>query len=116
VTILTDLGRPSPAAIEAIAESDLVVLEANHDEALLRRGPYPVHLQRRILSDTGHLSNTDCAELLASALRGPRRLPSVWLAHLSQTNNRPQLARQTVAAISPAPGFVSMCNRSPAVR
>jgi phosphoribosyl 1,2-cyclic phosphodiesterase len=97
VTALTDLGCPSGAAAEAIGESQLVVLEANHDEALLKRGPYPLHLQRRILSATGHLSNADCGELLATALRGSRQLPTVWLAHLSETNNRPHLARQTVA-------------------
>ncbi len=96
VTILTDLGRASGPAREAITESDLVILEANHDEAVLRRGPYPLHLQRRILSDSGHLSNTACAELLASALRGVRTLPDVWLAHLSETNNRPLLAVKTV--------------------
>jgi phosphoribosyl 1,2-cyclic phosphodiesterase len=97
VTVLTDLGCRSGPAAEAIAESDLVVLEANHDEALLRRGPYPRHLQRRILSDAGHLSNVDCAELLATALQGARRLPSIWLAHMSETNNRPHLAVKTVA-------------------
>lgn len=97
ITILTDLGCPSPAATEAIAESDLVVLEANHDEALLRRGPYPAHLQRRILSDTGHLSNAACAELLATSLRGSARLPAIWLAHLSSTNNSPHLATRTVS-------------------
>lgn len=97
ITVLTDLGRASGAAAEAIAESHLVVLEANHDEALLRRGPYPLHLQRRILSDAGHLSNVACAELLATALRYSRTLPTIWLAHLSETNNRPNLARQTVA-------------------
>lgn len=96
ITVLTDLGCASGEAAEAIAESDLVVLEANHDEALLRRGPYPPHLQRRILSDSGHLSNADCAELLVTALRDTRRLPSVWLAHLSETNNRPGVAVRTV--------------------
>ncbi len=97
VTVLTDLGCPSGPAVEAIAESDLVVVEANHDEAMLRRGPYPHHLQRRILSDAGHLSNVDCAELLANSLRGARRLPTIWLAHMSETNNRPHLAVKTVA-------------------
>jgi phosphoribosyl 1,2-cyclic phosphodiesterase len=96
VTVVTDLGCPSPAAAEAIAESRLVVLEANHDEALLRRGPYPQRLQRRILSDSGHLSNAGCAELLARAIRGSTQPPTVWLAHLSETNNRPNLAKQTV--------------------
>ena len=96
VTVVTDLGCSSPAAVEAIAESRLVVLEANHDEAMLRRGPYPERLQRRILSDSGHLSNAGCAELLARAIRGSTRPPTVWLAHLSETNNRPHLAKQTV--------------------
>jgi phosphoribosyl 1,2-cyclic phosphodiesterase len=96
VTVVTDLGCSSPAAIDAIAESRLVVLEANHDEAMLRRGPYPERLQRRILSDSGHLSNAGCAELLAQAIRGSTRPPTVWLAHLSETNNRPHLAKQTV--------------------
>lgn len=97
ITVLTDLGSPSAAAAEAITESHLVVLEANHDEAMLRRGPYPAHLQRRILSDSGHLSNSDCGALLAAALRGSSHLPTVWLAHLSKSNNRPTLAKQTVA-------------------
>jgi phosphoribosyl 1,2-cyclic phosphodiesterase len=96
VSVFTDLGAPSGAAAEAIAESDLVVIEANHDAAMVRGGPYPVHLQRRILSDTGHLSNHDCAALLTTALRGSSRLPTVWLAHLSASNNRPQLAQRTV--------------------
>jgi phosphoribosyl 1,2-cyclic phosphodiesterase len=96
VTVVTDLGCPCPAAVEAIAESRLVVLEANHDEAMLRRGPYPERLQRRILSDSGHLSNAGCADLLAQAIRGSTQPPTVWLAHLSETNNRPHLAKQTV--------------------
>jgi phosphoribosyl 1,2-cyclic phosphodiesterase len=96
VTVVTDLGCPCPAAVEAISESRLVVLEANHDEALLRRGPYPERLQRRILSDSGHLSNAGCADLLARAIRGSTQPPTVWLAHLSETNNRPHLAKQTV--------------------
>lgn len=97
ITVLTDLGAASSFAAEAIAESDLVVLEANHDIDLLRRGPYPIHLQRRILSNSGHLSNDACADLLAVALTGSHRLPTVWLAHLSEANNRPRLAAQTVS-------------------
>lgn len=96
VTVLTDLGCGSSAAVQAISESDLVVLEANHDEAMLRTGPYPVHLKRRIASDDGHLSNDSSSELLASALAGASHLPTIWLAHLSETNNRPQIAKKTV--------------------
>jgi phosphoribosyl 1,2-cyclic phosphodiesterase len=96
VTVLTDLGTAPAMAAASIAVSDLVVLEANHDEEMLRRGPYTAHLKRRILSDTGHLSNTACSELLVTALRRSRQLPTVWLAHLSETNNRPQLAKSAV--------------------
>lgn len=96
ICVFTDLGSVSGAVGEAIAEADLVVLEANHDEQMLRRGPYPLHLQRRILADTGHLSNVATAELLATALRNSRLSPTVWLAHLSETNNKPRLAVTTV--------------------
>jgi phosphoribosyl 1,2-cyclic phosphodiesterase len=96
ICVFTDLGSVSGAVGEAISEADLVVLEANHDEQMLRRGPYPVHLQRRILADTGHLSNTTSADLLATALRNSRLSPTVWLAHLSETNNKPRLAVATV--------------------
>ena len=96
VTVVTDLGCTSPAVAEAIAESRLVVLEANHDEVMLRRGPYPEYLQRRILSDSGHLSNSACADLLVRAIRRSSQPPTVWLAHLSEINNRPHLARKTV--------------------
>jgi len=97
VTVVTDLGCPNDAIAEFVAASDLIVLEANHDEQMLRLGPYPVYLKRRVLSDLGHLSNADCSELLARALHrgGPSR--SIWLAHLSQTNNRPRLAERAVA-------------------
>ena len=96
VTVVTDLGCPSPAAAEAIAESRLVVLEANHDEAMLRRGPYPERLQRRILSDSGHLSNAGCADLLAKAIRGSNQPPTVWLAHFP---------RPTTGRMSPSRRF-----------
>jgi phosphoribosyl 1,2-cyclic phosphodiesterase len=92
ICVFTDLGTVSGAVAEAVSEAHLVVLEANHDEQMLRRGPYPVHLQRRILADTGHLSNTTTADLLANALRRARHSPTIWLAHLSETNNRPHLA------------------------
>ncbi len=105
ITVLTDLGTPDEALCEAIGASDLVVLEANHDELMLRAGPYPSHLKRRVLSATGHLSNADCARLLVGALRGGSRRPTVWLAHLSQTNNRPQVAERAVSDALAAAGL-----------
>ncbi len=65
VTVVNDLGRPDDALRDHLAASDLIVLEANHDEAMLRSGPYPAHLKRRVLSPRGHLSNADCGRLLA---------------------------------------------------
>jgi phosphoribosyl 1,2-cyclic phosphodiesterase len=107
VTVLTDLGRTDDALIEAVAESDLIVLEANHDTELLRNGPYPPQLKRRILSGQGHLSNTAAAVFLADALRQSRKQPTIWLAHLSRTNNRPGLARETVLATLHARGLAA---------
>ena len=96
VCVLTDLGSVSDALRDPIADADLIVIEANHDEAMLRRGPYPPHLKRRILSAEGHLSNATSADFLASVLRRESRRRTIWLAHLSSTNNRPALAQQVV--------------------
>lgn len=92
VGYLTDCGHTSPLIEESFANLDIFVLESNHDEQLLRSGPYPPSLKRRIGSSLGHLSNAQVAALLRG-LR--RRLPrALLLAHLSQVNNRPRLARQ----------------------
>ena len=107
ITVLTDLGRADDSLIDALAESDLIVLEANHDDALLRDGPYPPQLKRRILSPRGHLSNADGAVLLAKALRVSRRSPTIWLAHLSRTNNRPDLACETILMALDQAGLVA---------
>lgn len=94
VSIFTDLGEWHDRLISPIASSDLVVLESNHDVEMLQRGPYPMHLKRRVASNAGHLSNVDCATSLAGTLTGASRQPEIWLAHLSATNNRPELAEQ----------------------
>jgi phosphoribosyl 1,2-cyclic phosphodiesterase len=96
ITIVTDLGCSTEALIEPIANSDLVVLEANHDEAMLRRGPYPAHIKRRVLSSEGHLSNVHSGALLTQALSGRTTPITIWLAHLSQVNNTPTMAVNTV--------------------
>ncbi|HEU5433077.1 MAG TPA: MBL fold metallo-hydrolase, partial [Thermomicrobiales bacterium] len=96
VLIVTDLGVGDPALHDPLRDADLIVLEANHDEAMLRAGPYPARLKRRVLSPVGHLSNRACGDLLAAALAGGPRPAMIWLAHLSATNNRPELAARTV--------------------
>jgi phosphoribosyl 1,2-cyclic phosphodiesterase len=95
VSIFTDLGSWHDRLASPIASSDLIVLESNHDLDMLQRGPYPMHLKRRVASDAGHLSNADCGASLAATLHAGQRLPDLWLAHLSETNNEPFLAEQT---------------------
>ena len=88
--LATDTGCVTQEIETALTGADTVLIEANHDVRLLCDGPYPVYLKRRILSDTGHLSNESCAALARTlAASGTRR---VILGHLSQTNNTPRHA------------------------
>jgi len=89
--VVTDLGQPTALVADHLQGLDLLVLEANHDVDMLREGDYPPHLKARILSRVGHLSNAAMAELLAR-ICSPR-LKLLILAHLSEANNHPDLAR-----------------------
>lgn len=92
--IATDLGRPTASVRHALRDCDLLVLEANHDEILLRESPYPWSVKARIASSHGHLSNRAAGELVAELCH--ERLVSVVLAHLSESANDPHLARDVV--------------------
>ena len=93
ITALTDCGAVDGAILQAVADSDLLYIESNYDETMLRNGPYPPHLQRRILSPNGHLSNADCAATVVKlALLG---LQKVVLGHVSENNNTYLLAQCT---------------------
>lgn len=93
VAIATDLGSITDEVRTSMQGSDLVVIESNHDVNMLKNGSYPIYLKKRILSETGHLSNDCCAsELPLMVKSGTTRLV---LAHLSRKNNMPQLAYQT---------------------
>lgn len=94
VAVFTDLGCWNEQHAAAVASADLVVIEANYDERMLWSGSYPARLKRRISASTGHLSNTDCASLMATSLTGDTR--EIWLAHLSLNNNHPEIAREQV--------------------
>lgn len=94
-TLATDLGMVTPVVKSALQEASLVILESNHDPQMLQTGPYPHFLKQRIKGARGHLSNLDAAHLLAGAGEGQRL--NVFLAHLSQQNNTPSLAENTVA-------------------
>lgn len=96
VCLATDLGHVPESAPPHLEGADLIILEANHDEQMLWRGPYPPFLKRRVAGEHGHLSNEAAARCLAALERRP---PSrVWLAHLSRVNNRVATALAAVRA------------------
>ncbi len=93
LAVTTDTGCMTDTIRGALKGCDLVLLESNHDVKMLENGPYPYYLKRRILADTGHLSNECCAaELTALAQSGTTRF---YLGHLSKENNFPELAQRT---------------------
>ena len=93
-TFATDLGYVSDHAAQYLVNSDCLVLEANYDEYMLENGPYPLVLQTRIKSDTGHLCNMQTAAFLAGNYT--ERWKYVFLCHLSKENNLPELAYSTI--------------------
>ena len=93
--VLTDIGAPTRHVEETLSGCDALVLECNHDADLLWGGAYPKWLKQRIGGPFGHLANAQAESLLASLDRS--RLQHVVAAHLSQQNNRPELARAALA-------------------
>ena len=94
--VATDLGRPTAAVRARLAGCHVLVLEANHDDAMLWNGPYPWCVKQRIASSHGHLSNQASADLLRD-LHHPS-LAMVVLAHLSEHCNHHGLAHDVIAA------------------
>ncbi len=97
VTLATDIGHITDEIRESIAGSEILLLEANHDEDMVQKGSYPWHLKKRILSDKGHLSNKTAGELLSLVVDGKTK--HIFLGHLSQENNDPHLAFDTAENI-----------------
>ena len=97
LAIATDTGCVTPSMRQTLPDCDGYVFEANHDLDMLKRGPYSYSLKRRVMSERGHLSNAQTA-LALSELVGPHTR-HVILAHLSETNNTPELAMQQVMAV-----------------
>ncbi len=90
----TDTGYVTDGMLDKLSGCRTVIIESNYDEDMLKFGPYPHELKRRISSRSGHLSNTDCAVVASQlAVRGTRHF---MLAHLSRENNSPELALSTV--------------------
>lgn len=97
--LVTDLGSAPESVAQALRDCQALLLECNHDEEMLRTGPYHPSLKKRILGTHGHLSNAAAAELLSKCLN--ERLNVVAAAHLSEKNNTPTLA---AAALEPVLG------------
>ncbi len=104
-TLATDLGFITSSVQAAIEGSDMLVLETNHDPGMLKRGSYPWPLKQRILGNRGHLANEDAAWALVHMRKRPEK---IFLAHLSEENNRPELARETVERVLKEQGADSL--------
>lgn len=104
-TIITDAGHLTDEMLLRIERANYLVIEANHDPQMLQRGPYPQYLKDRIAGPRGHLPNDECARALAE--HATPALRHVWLCHLSEENNHPELARITVSQILRDHGIIA---------
>jgi len=97
ISLVTDTGCTNDLIINSIMDSDLLLVESNHDEDMVLIGPYPWTLKRRVLGEFGHMSNDTAGSLISRVVR--RGTEIVLLGHLSKENNFPQLAYKTVENI-----------------
>jgi phosphoribosyl 1,2-cyclic phosphodiesterase len=93
--VLTDLGHGSSHVVQALQQCHALLLECNHDTELLAQSSYPVFLKKRITGPQGHLSNEESAQLTKALVHPSLNL--IVAAHLSERNNRPDLAQHLVA-------------------
>ena len=94
ISIATDMGGYDDYIINALSDSDIMLIEANHDIRMLEVGPYPYELKHRILGKYGHLSNESSGQLIKRLLNN--HIKGILLGHLSKENNYPELAYETV--------------------
>ncbi|MBQ9665802.1 MAG: MBL fold metallo-hydrolase [Bacteroidaceae bacterium] len=104
-TIMTDVGDITENVKHYIAQSTHLILEANYDEEMLQQGRYPDILKERITCGRGHLSNKKTAQALVDNFH--ENLKHVWLCHLSEENNHPELARKTVETVLHSYGIIA---------
>ncbi|MBM3801572.1 MAG: MBL fold metallo-hydrolase [Acidimicrobiia bacterium] len=100
---VTDLGYVTELVIRRLMGCDAIVLESNHDLEMLKVGPYPWALKQRIMSREGHLSNEGASRFLSESFDGQARY--IVLAHLSENNNHPDIARMEAAHALQPRGF-----------
>jgi len=94
LALCTDLGMVTEEVRQYLPRANAIILESNHDPEMLLNGPYPWHLKERIASRLGHLSNQEAGELLQDIAHAG--LSKIILGHLSDENNTPEIARETV--------------------
>ena len=91
ISLVTDLGYVAEVVKQRVKGSDCLIFESNHDLEMLKVGPYPWYVKQRVMSRHGHLSNNATADFLAGDFDGAAQV--LVLAHLSETNNHPEIAR-----------------------
>jgi phosphoribosyl 1,2-cyclic phosphodiesterase len=97
ISVITDTGEICPNIIEAVRDASIIFLESNYDEKMLKTGSYPYFLKRRIEGSSGHLSNRMAGELIYKYATA--KLSHIFLSHLSENNNRADLALETFKSI-----------------
>ena len=110
ISVVTDTGCIDDDIKKTIMNSNLLMIESNHDAEMLRMGSYPWFLKKRVAGEFGHLSNEDAGNLIAEILSGKNE--NILLGHLSRENNFPELAHQTVANILNEKGIDISCDVS----
>ncbi|WP_312118317.1 MBL fold metallo-hydrolase [Brevibacillus reuszeri] len=105
VSICLDTGKLDKDMLVSMADSDIYIIESNHEPAMVEAGGYPDSVKARILSDNGHLSNEQTAGALQRLIRGCGE--RIYLTHLSSKNNMPTLAEMTVKQALKHKGFVA---------
>ena len=103
--IMTDIGHFTDGMKRIIRDANYLVIEANYGVEMLKTSPYPEFLKTRIMGPEGHMSNEECGAVLAE--NATECLRHVWLCHLSEENNHPELARKTVEQILRSYGLVA---------
>jgi phosphoribosyl 1,2-cyclic phosphodiesterase len=93
VAVATDLGYMPASVRDHLRRCDVLIIESNHDVEMLRVGPYPWSVKQRVMSRVGHLSNESLAQFFAQDYDGGAS--HIVLAHLSEQNNHPEVARRT---------------------
>lgn len=108
--VLSDIGHATPHVRDMIDACDALIIESNHDPDMLAAGPYPASLKARVAGRLGHLSNDQAAELVSGI--DTQALQHVVIAHMSESNNRPELAQAALAqALACTPDWVHVANQ-----